>query len=98
MINGNRNFPNQVLRTRRYPLPFSFVSYVSFPVEWYSDGINIHHSLKKDKTGKSASTGCLLIRYSKWDEFYKLLNINKSEYGIHGNKTVIIKVDTDENK
>jgi len=106
VINGNRNFPNQVLRTRRYPLPFSFGSYVSFPVEWYSDGINIHHSFSNDGTGfydsggrrHYASTGCLLIRYSKWDEFYKLLNINKSEYGIHGNKTVIIKVDTDENK
>jgi len=101
----NIAFTEQVLRyesfntiiniNNRNEIQFS----LNYPIEWYASWILIHKSNPYNDetgagiTGSTMSTGCLMIRNSKWKKFYRdILNVKKS------NNTINIKLNTSANR
>jgi hypothetical protein len=65
-------------------------------VKWFATTIDIHRSTARDRTFReyplaTPSTGCLLIRKSKWNKFDQLIDIQRGE-------RVEVHIDTSANK
>lgn len=71
-------------------------------LSWWADGINIHHTITNPADALSyydaggnihyATTGCLVLRYSEWNQFYILMDVHRGDTDL-----VVVDLDTTAN-